>query len=119
MTQINVCKVNKQMRDKHKDSSLFPKQGDQNAKRTEKHIDKEQDKTEQEAPRSVKYRGTQNENNIGTIALERSYIYSFIKILRMKMLENAYNRIPLHNNDTLNETDIDDDMSFKLAAHLW
>ena len=80
MTQINVCIVNKQMHDKHKDSSLFPKQGDQNAKRTEKHIDKEQDKTEQEAPRSVKYRGKQNENNIGTIALERSYIYVLRKV---------------------------------------
>ena len=35
MTQINVCIANKQMHDKHKDSSLFPKQGDQNVKRTE------------------------------------------------------------------------------------
>ena len=31
-------------------SSLFPNQGDQNAKRTEKHIDKEQGKTKHEAP---------------------------------------------------------------------
>ena len=35
VTQINVCIANKQMHDKHKTSSLFPKQGDQNAKRTE------------------------------------------------------------------------------------
>ena len=29
VTQINVCIANEQMRDKHKNSSLFPKQGDQ------------------------------------------------------------------------------------------
>ena len=40
VTQIKVCIANKQMHDKNKDQ-----QGDQNAKRTEKHIDKEQGKT--------------------------------------------------------------------------
>ena len=39
-----------------KTSSLFPKQGDRNAKRAEKHIDKEQGTTKQ--PRSVNYRAT-------------------------------------------------------------
>ena len=57
-------------------NSLFPKQGDQNAKRTEKHIDKEQGKTKHEAPCSVNYRATQNKNNIGTNALERSVVYT-------------------------------------------
>ena len=41
-----------------------------------KHIDKEQGKTEHEAPRSVNYRATQNKNNIGTTALERSVVYT-------------------------------------------
>ena len=60
-----------------KTSSLFPKQGDQNAKRTEKkHIDKDQGKSKHEAPRSVNYRATQNKNNIGTTALERSLVYT-------------------------------------------
>ena len=59
-----------------KTSSLFPNQGDQNAKRTEKHIGKEQGKTKHEAPRSVNYRATQNKNNIGTPALERSVVYT-------------------------------------------
>ena len=45
MTQINVCIANKQMHDKHKDQLLLPQQGDQNAKRTEKHIHNEQGKT--------------------------------------------------------------------------
>ena len=37
-----------------------------------KHIDKEQVKTKHETPRSVNNRATQNKNNIGTTALERS-----------------------------------------------
>ena len=41
-----------------------------------KHIDKEQGKTKHEAPRSVNYRATHTKNNIGTIALERSVVYT-------------------------------------------
>ena len=41
-----------------------------------KHIDKEQGKTKHEAPRGVNYRATQNKNNIGTTALERSVVYT-------------------------------------------
>ena len=41
-----------------------------------KHIDKEQGKTKHEAPRSVNYRATQNKNNIGAAALERSVVYT-------------------------------------------
>ena len=44
-------------------------------KRQKKHIDKEQDESKHEAPRSVKYRDTQIKNNIGTNALERSVVY--------------------------------------------
>ena len=47
-----------------------------NAKRTEKHIDKEQGKTKHEAPRSVNYSVTQNKNKIGTTAFERSVVYT-------------------------------------------
>ena len=39
-------------------------------------IDKEQGKTKHDAPRSVNYRATQNYNNIGTTALERSVVYT-------------------------------------------
>ena len=52
MTQSNVSIANKQMHDKHKDP------------------------TKLEAPRSVDYRATQNKNNIGTTALERSVVYT-------------------------------------------
>ena len=41
-----------------------------------KHTDKEQGKAKHEAPRSVNYRATQNKNNIGTTALERSAVYT-------------------------------------------
>ena len=41
-----------------------------------KHIDKEQGKTKHEASRSVNYRATQNKNNIGITALERSVVYT-------------------------------------------
>ena len=37
---------------------------------------KEQGKTKHEAPRSVNYRDTQNKNNIGATALERSVLYT-------------------------------------------
>ena len=41
-----------------------------------KHMVKEQSKTKHEAPRSVTYRATQNKNNIGTTALERTVVYT-------------------------------------------
>ena len=80
MTQINVCVANKQMHDKHKDqmrrelyaalhSSLFLKQGDQNAKRTEETHRQRAGQDQNEALRSVNYRATQNKNNIGTTRL--------------------------------------------------
>ena len=66
MTQINMCIANK-CTISTKTSSLFPKQGDQNAKRSEETHTKK---------KSVNYRATQNKNNIGTAALERSVVYT-------------------------------------------
>ena len=59
-----------------KTSSLFPKQGDQNAKRTEETHRQRAGHDQHEAPRSVNYRATQNKNNIGTTALEQSVVYT-------------------------------------------
>ena len=73
--QINMCRLTNKCMISTKTSSLFPKQGDQIAKRTEE-TDKEQGMTKHEAPRSVNYRATQNENNIETTALERSVVYT-------------------------------------------
>ena len=77
MTQINVCIVNKQMHDKQKDRLPLPlSKMIKMLKGQKKHIDKEQGKFKHEAPRSVNYRATQNKNNIGTTALERSVVYT-------------------------------------------
>ena len=66
MTQINMCIANKQMQISTKTSSLFPKQGDQNAKRTEETHRQRTGQDKHQAPRNVNYRVTQNKNNIGT-----------------------------------------------------
>ena len=76
MTQINVCILTNKCTISTKSSSLFHKEGDQNAKRTEETHRQKQGNTKHEAPRSVNYRATQNKNNIGTTALERSVVYT-------------------------------------------
>ena len=77
VTQINVCIANKQMHDKHKrPAPSSPSKAIKILKGQKNHIDKEQGKTKHEAPRSVNYRATQNKNNIGTTALERSVVYT-------------------------------------------
>ena len=77
VTRINVCIANKQMHDKHKDQfPLTQNKVIKMLKGQKKHIDKDQGKTKHEAPRSVKYRATQNKNNIGTIAFEQSVVYT-------------------------------------------
>ena len=75
VTQINVCIANNKCTIGTKTSAPFPKQGDQNAKRTEETHRQRAGKTKHEAPRSVNYRATPNKNNIGTTALERSVVY--------------------------------------------
>ena len=45
------------------------------------HIDKEKGKTKHKALRGVKYRATQNKNNIGTTVLERS-VYILPRVLK-------------------------------------
>ena len=65
------------MHDKHKDQLPLPPS--KVLKGQKKHIDTEQGKTKHEAPRSVNcvnYRATQNKNNIGITALERSEVYT-------------------------------------------
>ena len=77
VTQVHVCIANKQMHDKHKrPAPSSPSKVIKMLKGQKKHIDKEQGKTKHEAPRSVNYRASQNKNNIGTTALERSGVYT-------------------------------------------
>ena len=54
-------------------SSLFPKRGNRNAKRTEKHKSKmTQCKTYNKSPHRINHKATKNKTNTGTTALERS-----------------------------------------------
>ena len=72
-----MCIANKQMHDKHKRPVPSPpSKVVKMLKWQKKHTDEEQGKTKHEAPRSVNYNATQNKNNIGTNALERSVVYT-------------------------------------------
>ena len=54
-------------------SSLFPKQGNRNTKRTEKHKNKmTHGKTYNKSPRRINHKATKSKTNTGTTALERS-----------------------------------------------
>ena len=77
-----------------------------------KHIDKEQGKTKHEAPRSVNYRATQNKNNIGTTALERSVVYTTGGFKGLSL----YKLHPESRYETLPTTDGRDDDSARRAA---
>ena len=69
--------LNKHKPDKHtkstKISSLFPKQGNRNTKRTEKHKNKmTHGKTYNKSPHRINHKATKSKTNTGTTALERS-----------------------------------------------
>ena len=54
-------------------SSLFPKRGNRNTKRTEKHNNKTtHGKTYNKSPRRINHKATKSKTNTGTTALERS-----------------------------------------------
>ena len=54
-------------------SSLFPKRGNRNTKRTEKHKNKmTHGKTYNKSPRRINHKATKSKTNTGTTALEQS-----------------------------------------------
>ena len=54
-------------------SSLFPKRGNRNTKRTEKHKNKmTHGKTYNKSPRRINHKATKSKTNTGTTVLERS-----------------------------------------------
>ena len=62
-----------QMYEKTKISSLFPKRGNRNTKRTEKHKNKmTHGITYNKPPRRINHKATKSKTNTGTSALERS-----------------------------------------------
>ena len=71
-TNLNKHKSNKRTKST-KISSLFPKRGHHNIKRTEKHKNKmTHGKTYNKSPRRINYKATKSKTNTGTTALERS-----------------------------------------------
>ena len=71
-TNLNKHKLNKRTKST-KISSLFPKRGNRNTKRTEKHKNKmTHGKTYNKSPRRIKHKATKSKTNTGTTALERS-----------------------------------------------
>ena len=71
-TNLNKHKPNKRTKST-KMSSLFPKRGNRNTKRTEKHKNKmTHGKTYNKSPRRINYKATKSKTNTGTTALERS-----------------------------------------------
>ena len=71
-TNLNKHKSNKRTKST-KISSLFPKQGNRNTKRTENHKNKiTHGKTYNKSPRRINDKATKSKTNTGTTALERS-----------------------------------------------
>ena len=71
-TNQNKHKRNKRTKST-KISSLFPKRGNRNTKRTEKHKNKmTHGKTYNKSPRRINHKATKSKTNTGTTALERS-----------------------------------------------
>ena len=71
-TNPNKHKPNKRTKST-KISSLFPKRGNRNTKRTEKHKNKmTHGKTYNKSPRRINHKATKSKTNTGTTALERS-----------------------------------------------
>ena len=71
-TNLNKHKPNKRTKST-KISFLFPKRGNRNTKRTEKHKNKmTHGKTYNKSPRRINHKATKSKTNTGTTALERS-----------------------------------------------
>ena len=71
-TNLNKHKPNERTKST-KISSLFPKRGNRNTKRTEKHKNKmTHGKTYNKSPRRINHKATRSKTNTGTTALERS-----------------------------------------------
>ena len=72
-TNLNKHKPNKRTKSTKTSSSLFPKRGNRNTKRTEKHKNKmTHGKIYNKSPRRINHKATKSKTNTGTAALERS-----------------------------------------------
>ena len=85
-TNLNKHKPNKRTKS-IKISSLFPKRGNRNTKRTEKHKNKmTQGKTYSKSPRRINRTATRSKTNTGTTALERSTLKNGFCAISFEMI---------------------------------
>ena len=70
-------------------SSLFPKRGNRNTKRTEKHKNKmTHGKTYNKSPRRINHKATRSKANTGTTALKRSVVQTTVGFKALLQLAN-------------------------------
>ena len=86
-------------------SSLFPKQGNRNTKRTEKHKNKmTHGKTYNKSPRRINHKATKSKTNTGTTALERSVeqttagFKAFLQLANFTLGPDATLNTEIHKN---------------------
>ena len=90
LTNLNKHKPNKRTKST-KISSLFPKRGNRNTKRTEKHKNKmTHGKTYNKSPRTINHKATKSKTNTGTTALERSVERSQARSLTYFKITRVY-----------------------------
>ena len=88
-TNLNKHKPNKRTKST-KISSIFPKRGNRNTKRTEKHKNKmTHGKTYNKLPRRINHKATKSKTNTGTTALERSVTPYDEKYIHQKQLKHS------------------------------
>ena len=90
-TNLNKHKPNKRTKST-KISSLFPKRGNRNTERTEKHKNKmTHGKTYNKSPPRINHKATRSKTNTGTTALERSVEQSFYRTFwKMMCTETSF-----------------------------
>ena len=87
-TNLNKHKPNKRTKST-KISSLFPKRGNRNTKRTEKHKNKmTHGKTYNKSSRRINHKATKGKTNTGTTALERSVEQTTVGFKALLQLAN-------------------------------
>ena len=103
-TNLNKHKPNKRTKST-KISSLFPKRGNRNTKRTEKHKNKmTHGKTDNKSPRRINHKATKSKTNTGTTALERSVeqttggFKALLQVANFTLGPNAILNTEIHKN---------------------
>ena len=105
-TNLNKHKPNKHTKST-KISSLFPKRGNRNTKRTEKHKNKmPHGKTYNKSPRRINHKATKSKTNTGTTALERSVEQTTVGFKALLQLANFTLKLHYRRGLGVRETEL-------------